>query len=92
MGSRSIEPYRAIVDLHVATHRKTDNTQELSTIDKAALVSLLNVDIAMPRGVMTVLSSIEQATESLVRVYDGGSELMLEMPRLTGLNQHRFDM
>ena len=87
-----IEPYRAIVDLHVATHRKTDNTQELSTIDKAALVSLLNVDIAMPRGVMTVLSSIEQATESLVRVYDGGSELMLEMPRLTGLNQHRFDM
>ena len=87
-----IEPYRAIVDLHVATNRKTDNTQELSTIDKAALVSLLNVDIAMPRGVMTVLSSIEQATESLVRVYDGGSELILEMPRLIGLNQHRFDM
>lgn len=87
-----IEPYRAIVDLHVATNFKTDNTLGLSTIDKAALVSLLNVDMAMPRGVMTVLSSIEQATESLVRIYDGGSELVLEMPRLIGLNQHRFDM
>ena len=87
-----IEPYRAIVDLHVATSRKTDESVELSPSDKVALVSLLNVDVAMPRGVMSVLASVEQAAESLARLYDGGSEQVLEMPRLIGLNQHRYEM
>jgi CRISP-associated protein Cas1 len=87
-----IEPYRAIVDLHVATNRKTDNTLELNPADKVALVGLLNIDVAMPRGVMSVIASVEQAAESLARVYDGGSEVVLEMPRLIGLNQHRLDM
>jgi CRISP-associated protein Cas1 len=87
-----IEPYRAIVDLHVATHRKTDETVDLSPADKVALVGLLNVDVAMPRGVMSVLASVEQAAESLARLYDGGSEQILEMPRLIGLNQHRYEM
>jgi CRISP-associated protein Cas1 len=87
-----IEPYRAIVDLHVATNRKTDESVELSPADKVALVGLLNVDVAMPRGVMSVLASVEQAAESLARLYDGGSEQVLEMPRLIGLNQHRYEM
>ena len=87
-----IEPYRPIVDLHVATSRKTDNSAELSPSDKVALVALLNVDVAMPRGVMSALASVEQAAESLARLYDGGSEQVLEMPRLIGLNQHRFEM
>ena len=87
-----IEPYRAIVDLHVATSRKTDESVGLSPADKIALVGLLNIDVAMPRGVMSVLASIEQAAESLARLYDGGSEQILEMPRLIGLNQHRYDM
>jgi CRISP-associated protein Cas1 len=87
-----IEPYRAIVDLHVATNRKTDESIELSPADKVALVALLNIDVVMPRGVMSVLSSIEQAAESLARLYDGGSELVLEMPKLIGLNAHRYEM
>jgi CRISP-associated protein Cas1 len=87
-----IEPYRAVVDLHVATNRKTDESVDLSPADKVALVALLNIDIAMPRGVMSVLSSIEQAAESLARLYDGGSELVLEMPKLIGLNAHRYEM
>jgi CRISP-associated protein Cas1 len=87
-----IEPYRAIVDLHVATNRKSDDMADLTPTDKSALVSLLNVDVAMHRGAMSVLSSIEQATESLVRLYDGGNAELLEMPRLIGLSQHRFDM
>jgi CRISP-associated protein Cas1 len=87
-----IEPYRAIVDLHVATNRKTDESVGLSPADKVALVALLNIDVAMPRGVMSVLSSIEQAAESLARLYDGGSELILEMPKLIGLNAHRYEM
>jgi len=87
-----IEPYRPVVDLHVATSRKTDDGIDLSPADKAALVGLLNVDVAMPRGVMTVLASVEQAAESLARLYDGGSELVLEMPRIIGLNQHRYEM
>lgn len=87
-----IEPYRPIVDLHVATSRKTDDNAELTPGDKAALVGLLNVDVGMPRGVMSVLASVEQAAESLARLYDGGSELMLELPRVIGLNQHRYEM
>jgi CRISP-associated protein Cas1 len=87
-----IEPYRAIVDLHVATNSKTDESVDLSPADKVALVALLNIDVAMPRGVMSVLSSIEQAAESLARLYDGGSELILEMPKLIGLNAHRYEM
>lgn len=87
-----IEPYRAVVDLYVATNRKTDESVALSPADKVALVGLLNIDVAMPRGVMSVLSSIEQAAESLARLYDGGSEQVLEMPRLIGLNQHRYEM
>jgi CRISP-associated protein Cas1 len=87
-----IEPYRAVVDLHVATNRKTDESVDLNPADKVALVALLNIDVAMPRGVMSVLSSIEQAAESLARLYDGGSELVLEMPKLIGLNAHRYEM
>jgi CRISPR-associated protein Cas1 len=87
-----IEPYRPIVDLHVATSRKTDDDAELTPADKAALVGLLNVDVGMPRGVMSVLASVEHAAESLARLYDGGSELMLELPRVIGLNQHRYEM
>lgn len=90
-----IEPYRPIVDLHVATAFKSDGNndmQELSPSDKTALVSLLNIDVAMPRGVMSALASVEQAAESLARLYDGGSELVLELPRLIGLNQHRYEM
>ncbi len=90
-----IEPYRPIVDLHVATAFKSDGNndmQELRPMDKTALVSLLNIDVAMPRGVMSVLASVEQAAESLARLYDGGSELVLELPRLIGLNQHRYEM
>ncbi len=87
-----IEPYRPIVDLHVATSRKSDDGQELSPADKTALVGLLNIDVAMPRGVMSVLASVEQAAESLARLYDGGSEQVLELPRLIGLNQHRYEM
>lgn len=87
-----IEPYRPVVDLYVATSLKTDNTVELSPADKVALVGLLNTDVSMPRGVMSVLASVEQAAESLARMYDGGSEQVLEMPRLIGLNQHRYEM
>lgn len=86
-----IEPYRALVDLHVANQPVKADDIQLSPIDKAALVSLLNVDVAMPRGMMSALSSIEQATESLVRLYDGGSEAMLELPQLKGLAQHRLE-
>ena len=55
-------------------------------------MGLLNVDVAMPRGRMSVLSSIEQAAESLARLLDGGSEQALELPTLIGLTQHSFEM
>jgi CRISPR-associated protein Cas1 len=41
---------------------------------------------------MSVLASIEQAAESLARLYDGGGEQVLELPVLTGLRQHTFEM
>jgi CRISP-associated protein Cas1 len=86
-----IEPYRPIVDLHVAQQPPKDPS-DLLPLDKAELVSLLNVDVAMPRGSMTVLASIEQAAESLARLYDGGNEQLLELPSLLKLQQHRFEM
>lgn len=87
-----IEPYRPIVDLHVAQQQPPSVDAELLPIDKAMLVALLNVDVAMPRGQMSVLASIEQAAESLARLYDGGSEQILELPCLIGLCQHNFEM
>jgi CRISPR-associated protein Cas1 len=59
--------------------------------DKVALVGLLNVDVGMPRGKMSVLSAIEQTIESLARIYDGGSETLLELPSIIGLEQHRLE-
>ena len=87
-----IEPYRAILDLHVAQTCPTETDGELRPTDKVGLVGLLNVDVAMPRGRMSVLSSIEQAAESLARLLDGGSEQALELPTLIGLTQHSFEM
>ena len=89
-----IEPYRALVDLHVfnAINTHVDPLAELKPTDKTALVALLNTDIKMPRGNMSVLASIEQATESLLRLYEGGNERILELPVLIGLQQHEFEM
>lgn len=87
-----IEPFRPLVDLHVAQDlRLGKHESELQPLDKAGLVGLLNTDIAMPRGTMSVLSAIEHACEALVRLYDGGSENVLELPRLIGLRQHVLD-
>lgn len=87
-----IEPYRPIVDLHVAQQHPPQDDGELQPADKVALVGLLNVDVAMPRGQMSVLASIEQAAQTLARLYDGGSEQVLELPGLIKLRQHAFEM
>ncbi len=86
-----IEPYRPLVDLHVIEHCLGHGVDDLLPADKAALVSLLNVNMAMPRGTMSALSSIEQAVESLARLYEGGSEILLELPQLTGLALHQHE-
>jgi len=85
-----IEPFRPVIDLYVATS-SIPETDELRPTDKAALVGLLNVDVGMPRGKMSVLSAIEHSIESLARIYDGGSETLLELPTLIGLEQHRLE-
>ena len=87
-----IEPFRPLVDLHVARSVRgvgSDDALELTAKDKAALVALLNVDVAMPRGVMTALAAADQAAQALQRLYDGGSDVLLELPRVQGLAQHR---
>ncbi|MFY9314252.1 MAG: type II CRISPR-associated endonuclease Cas1 [Burkholderiales bacterium] len=86
-----IEPFRPLVDLHVAKQAPIGQAErtELTPSDKIDLVALLNVDVRMPRGDMTVLAAVEQATESLVRIFDGEPESALELPQLTGLRQHR---
>lgn len=84
-----IEPFRPLVDLHVATHRRPPEDSELSPTDKAALVNLLHLDVLMPRGTMSVLAAVEHAAESIARLYEEGGEL--ELPVLRGLQQHRLD-
>ncbi len=86
-----IEPFRPLVDLHVIQHHPSEENDELTPRDKTALVGLLNVDVVMPRGVMSALSAIEQSVESLVRVLETGDDQLLELPILIGLNQHRAD-
>lgn len=85
-----IEPFRPLVDLYVIKHRKPDNAK-LQPEDKAALVELLNVDLSMPRGVMSALAAIEHTVESLARIYENGAETPLELPTLVGLRQHIHD-
>lgn len=87
-----IEPYRPVVDLHAARQPAKPEEAELRPADKVALIGLLNVDVAMPRGRMSVLTSIEQAADALARLYDGGGEQALELPALIGLAQHQFEM
>ena len=85
-----IEPFRPLVDLLVAKY-VVPADDELRPEDKVALVGLLNVDVGMPRGKMSALSAIEQTIESLARIYDGGSESLLELPSIIGLEQHRLE-
>jgi len=82
-----IEPFRPIVDLHVARHLPNEE-RELLPKDKVSLVALLNVDVTMPRGTMSALAAIEQCVESLTRFYESGNADSLELPMLTGLRQH----
>lgn len=86
-----IEPFRPLVDLHVSTLARRMSQDELLPPDKAALVNLLNVDVAMPRGVMSALSAVEQCVESLVRVFETDDDNLLELPTLIGLSPHRVD-
>lgn len=81
-----IEPFRPLVDLHVQTHHQAHAT-ELLPLDKAALVGLLNVDVAMPQGVMSALSAIEHLVESLARLFEQGDG-QLALPELIGLKAH----
>lgn len=85
-----IEPFRPLVDLFVSKLAMSAD-DKLRPEDKVALVGLLNVDVGMPRGAMSVMSAIEQMVESLARIYDGGSEASLELPSLIGVEQHRLE-
>jgi CRISPR-associated protein Cas1 len=88
-----VEPFRPLVDLHVVTHRRPSGSesQDLAAADKVALVALLNADVRMPRGEMTVLAAVELATEALARLYEGRGDEALELPRVIALRQHRLD-
>ena len=81
-----IEPFRPLVDLHVAKHPAMLE-EELTAQDKAALVALLNVDVGMPQGKMSALTAIEYAVESLARLFEQGDST-LELPTLIGLQAH----
>ena len=84
-----IEPFRPLVDLHVA--KATPAVEgELAPADKVALVALLNVDVAMPQGRMSALAAVEYAVESLARLFEQGDGT-LELPTLVGLQPHQLE-
>lgn len=85
-----IEPFRPLVDWCVKNMPPSPD-DELQPQDKVTLINLLNVDVGMPRGKMSVLSAIEQCVESLARIYESGDAGLLELPVLLGLEQHRFE-
>lgn len=84
-----IEPFRPLVDLHVAKNPAFAEG-DLAPQDKAALVALLNVDVGMPQGKMSALSAIEYAVESLARLFEQGDS-ELELPSLIGLQAHKLE-
>jgi len=84
-----IEPFRPLVDLHVAKCSALTESN-LMPEDKQALIALLNVDIGMSQGKMSVLSAVEYAVESLVRTYESG-HTELDLPRLIGLQAHKLE-
>lgn len=84
-----IEPFRPLVDLHVFKHPPSTEG-DLSPADKAALVGLLNIDVGMPQGVMSILTAVEYAVESLVRLFEE-DDSALELPALIGLQAHRLE-
>lgn len=84
-----IEPFRPLVDLHVARHHAVTEG-DLSPADKTALVALLNIDVGMPQGCMSALSAVEYVVESLVRVFEEGAN-ELQLPALIGLQPHRLE-
>ncbi len=84
-----IEPFRPVVDLYVA-RQSTMTEGELIPEDKQGLIALLNVDVGMPQGKMSILSAVEYSVESLVRTYEGDNT-ELDLPRLIGLNPHRLE-
>lgn len=86
-----IEPFRPLVDFYVAKRQGSDNA-ELLPSDKAELIALLNVDVGMPSGVTSALNAIELAVESLARIYESGTEGVLELPTLIGLREHQREM
>lgn len=85
-----IEPFRPLVDLFVY-RMPPQLDDELHPQDKVELVGILNIDMGMPRGKMSVLSAIEQTIDSLARIYDGGVESLIELPSIVGLEQHRLE-
>lgn len=82
-----IEPFRPVIDLWVVNH--IIEQQQLTTLDKAALVRLLHTDIKMPTGTMSVLSAIEQCVESLVRYLETSGEQDLALPILLAEQMHQ---
>ncbi len=84
-----IEPFRPLIDLHVYKY-PASTEGDLSVQDKAALVALLNVDVAMPQGKMSALSAIEYAAESLARLYEQ-DDSNLDLPKLIGLHAHALE-
>ncbi len=81
-----IEPFRPLIDLHVAQQGLKPPDMALSPEDKAGLIALMNVDLQMPEGRMNTLSAIEYCIESLARSYMGTEAL--DLPYLIGLNPH----
>lgn len=88
-----IEPFRPLVDLYVVQCTPKNPEQCLQSMDKAALVALLNVDMEMPRGRMSALSAIEQVMESFTKSYETPNKRQkFELPLLIGLDSHEVEI
>jgi CRISPR-associated protein Cas1 len=87
-----IEPFRPLVDLQIfqSACRAKEEKDELTSKDKAELVNILNIDIGMASGNMSVLSAIEYAVESLCRLFETRKSV-LDLPSLLGLNTHQYE-
>lgn len=83
-----IEPFRPVVDLYVAHSVSADDS--FGTNEKAALLDLLNADVAVDNKNYAVSYAIELTVKSLTTaIKDGKTEILL--PKIIPLRMHEYE-
>lgn len=83
-----MEPFRPIVDIFTFQYLSISNTE--FTLPKAQLVNLLNFEVSMPEGNMSISLATEYEIESYIRVLKDSSN-KISLPSILKFAKHEFE-